>query len=45
MPPVTFELVPAPGANALLWKCVPLHLAASENVAVSGRTSTTGQLD
>lgn len=44
MPPVTFKLVPAPGANALLWKCVSLHLAASENVAVSGRTSTTGQL-
>lgn len=31
-------------ANALLWKCVSLHLAASENVAVSGRTSTKGQL-
>lgn len=44
VPPVTSRLVPAADANALLWKCVSLHLAASENVAVSGRTSTIGQL-
>lgn len=31
-------------ANALLGKCVSPHLAAGENVAVSGRTSTTGHV-